>query len=280
MLHASRIADAVREAIPSTSADLRPDVLAALEGALETERSPRGRAVLTQLIENARRAASDRVPICQDTGSVWVRVEVGADECLTGDVQAAVDSAVADAYRSAGLRMSMARDALVDRSNSGDNTPAFVDIVVRPGSGATVHLMLKGAGSDNASRVAMLTPDAGPQGVRDMVLETVLANASSACPPLVIGVGVGSTFDKVGTLAKRALLRRVGEAHPDPFVSELEADLLEAINATGIGPGALGGDTTALAVHVLTAPCHIAAFPVAVNIGCSAMRSATVEIQP
>ncbi len=138
--------------------------------------------------------------------------------------------------------------------------------------------MLKGGGSDNASRIEMLPPSAGFEGVRRVVLETVEAKASGACPPLFIGVGVGATFDKVGGLAKKALLREIGTAPSDPRLAELEAELLAAVNATGIGPGGLGGDTTALAVHVATAPCHIAALPVAVNLGCSAVRSASVEV--
>ena len=274
------IADAVRAAIPRAAASLRPDALAAMRAAAQRERSPRGRAVLEQLLDNACLAERDSMPLCQDTGTVWVRVELGAEECVCGDLQAAVDLAVAEAYRDANLRMSVVRDALLDRTNTQDNTPAFVDIALgaRPGTGATVHVMLKGGGSDNASRIEMLPPSAGFEGVRRVVLETVEAKASGACPPLLIGVGVGATFDKVGGLAKKALLREIGTAPTDPRLAELEAELLAAVNATGIGPGGLGGDTTALAVHIATAPCHIAALPVAVNLGCSAVRSASVEV--
>jgi fumarate hydratase class I/fumarate hydratase subunit alpha len=174
--------------------------------------------------------------------------------------------------------MSTVCDALLDRSNRGDNGPAFVEIAFRPGSGATVHVMLKGGGSDNASRVVMLPPSAGWNGVRDVVMAAVREKASSACPPLLIGVGVGATFDKVGTLAKKALLREIGEAPSDPRLAALEAELLDAVNETGIGAGGLGGDVTALAVHVATAPCHIAALPVAVNMGCCAVRSASIDL--
>lgn len=278
MVLAADIAQAVRTAVPLAACNLRPDALAVLEAACSSERSERGRAVLAQLVENARIAKTQSVPLCQDTGSVWVRVELGVSECLEGDLQARVDEAVADAYRVAGLRMSLVADALIDRSNTGDNTPAFIDLVQRPGSGATVHVMLKGGGSDNASRVEMLTPDAGFDGIERLVLETVQAKATGACPPLVVGVGVGSTFDKVGSLAKKALLRPVGERSPDGQIAEFEQRLLSAINRTGIGPAGLGGDTTALAVHVVSAPCHIAALPVAVNLGCCAVRSATVEV--
>ncbi len=278
MLRASSIGDAVREAVARAACELRPDVAAALADAAKRERSSRGRAVLAQLVENARIAAADRVPICQDTGTVWVRIELGSEETLTGNVATEINAAVASAYREAGLRMSLVRDALLDRTNTGDNTPAFVDLLWRPGTGATVHVMLKGGGSDNASRIAMLTPDAGFEGVKRLVVETVEATATGACPPLLVGVGVGATFDKVGGLAKRALLREIGSVPKDDRVGAMEAELLDAVNATGIGPAGLGGDTTALAVHLVTAPCHIAALPVAVNMGCCAVRSAVVEV--
>lgn len=278
MLTAAQIGDAVREAIPAVACSLRSDVAAALSEAAGRERSERGRAVLEQLVANAELAQSVDVPLCQDTGSVWVRIELGSEETLTGNVQTEVNAAVAAAFRSGRLRMSMVRDALLDRTNTGDNTPAFVDVVWRPGTGALVHVMLKGGGSDNASRVEMLAPDAGFDGVKRVVLETVAANATGACPPLMVGVGVGGTFDKVGGLAKRALLREIGTVPKDDRVAAFETELLAAVNATGIGPAGLGGDTTALSVHVVTAPCHIAALPVAVNMGCCAVRSASVEV--
>lgn len=278
MITASQIASAVLEAIPRVAVELRPDVLEALRRAVETERSPRGRAVLGQLVENGELAAAQRVPLCQDTGTVHVWIELGVEECLTGGVQAAVDDAVREAYTSAGLRMSVVGDALLDRSNTKDNTPAFVEITQRPGTGATIHVMLKGGGSDNASRLAMLAPAEGWTGIRDFVLDTVEATATSACPPVIVGVGVGGTFDKVASLSKRALLVRLDEKTSDPRMASMEGELLEAINATGIGPAGLGGDMTALGVRIVSGQCHIAALPVAVNVGCHSMRSTTVEI--
>jgi fumarate hydratase subunit alpha len=277
VLTSRHIAAAVRAAIAEAAVTLRPDVLAALERAVVAETAPRARAVLAQLVENAAIAKSDRVPLCQDTGTVWVRLTMGSDEALGGDLQATVDAAVASAFRENALRMSVVRDALWDRTNTGDNTPAFIEIASRPGSGVTVDVMLKGGGSDNASVVAMLDPAQGMDGVREAVVAAVRARGANACPPLIVGVGVGSTFDRVGALAKHALLRRIG-AHGDPRAAAFEAELLAAVNATGIGPGGLGGVTTALAVHVESAPCHIAALPVAVNLGCCAVRSATVEL--
>lgn len=272
------IAEAVYAAIAEAATTLRPDVAAALEAAVAAEPSARGREVLGQLVENAAIASRDRVPLCQDTGTVWVWVELGERECLDGDLRVAIDDAVARSYRDHALRMSVVRDALGDRTNTGDNTPAFLDITLRPGTGATIHVMLKGGGSDNASALAMLDPSAGAAGIERFVLETVSAKATGACPPLVVGVGVGGTFDSVAKLAKKALLRPLGTPALTEAAAVLEARLLDAINALGIGPAGLGGATTALGAHVLTAPCHIAALPVAVNLGCSAMRSAVVEV--
>ena len=279
-LSAAAVADAVYQGITQAATTLRPDVLAAVERAQARETAQRAQAVLAQILENAAVAAGDRVPLCQDTGTVWVRVEVGQELLVPGDVLSQVDDAVARAYTDARLRMSVLADALFDRTNTGDNTPAFCELALRPGSGATVHVMLKGGGSDNASRVVMLAPGAGPEGVRQVVLDCVREKAANACPPLIIGLGVGATFDKVAGLAKHALLREVGSPAASPEAAAFEADLLERVNALGIGPAALGGATTALAVHLETAPCHIAALPVAVNMGCCAMRTASIELIP
>ncbi|MCK8114651.1 fumarate hydratase [Anaerosoma tenue] len=272
------IGEAVRSAIGIAATSLRADVRSAIERAAVSESSARGREVLSQMLENAAIAERDGVPLCQDTGATWVWVELSLEERLGGDLAAAVDEAVRTAYREGALRMSVVRDAIFDRRNTGDNTPAFLDVTLRPGTGATVHVMLKGGGSDNASVVRMLEPSAGIEGVRRLVLDTVSAKGASACPPLVVGVGVGGTFDSVGKLAKKALLREVGSASLDEQTESLEAALLADVNALGIGPAGLGGATTALAVHVVTAPCHIAALPVAVNLGCSSLRTVTVEI--
>jgi fumarate hydratase class I/fumarate hydratase subunit alpha len=208
-----------------------------------------------------------------------VRLTLGADQELPGGLQEVADEAIAAAYRVGTLRMSMVRDALFDRTNTGDNTPAILSVSLRPGTGAEVDVMLKGGGSDNASALAMLPPSAGVEGVRRFVLETVEATATGACPPLLVGVAVGGTFDTVAGLAKGQLLREIGSPAASAEAADLEASLLSAVNATGIGPAGLGGRTTALAVHVVTAPCHIAALPVAVNLGCCAIRSAHREIQ-
>ncbi|MBQ9690623.1 MAG: fumarate hydratase [Eggerthellaceae bacterium] len=276
----TQIARVVEENIFSLATRVPEDVLQAFQQAQQSEpRTSRGAFVLDQLLENAHIAQVDGVPLCQDTGSVWISLEVGPDTVVPGDIFSGVNDAVAQAYREHNLRKSIVKDALFNRENTQDNTPAFCDIKISEKPGARLHIMLKGGGSDNASRVVMLAPSAGKQGIIDEVLACVKQKAANACPPLVIGIGVGSTFDHVGLLAKEALLRPVGSIHPNEDVAQFEQELLEKVNATGLGPGALGGINLALAVHVNTAPCHIAALPLAINMGCSALRRTTIELK-
>lgn len=277
-LNAEQIAEAVHDAILECAVALRPDVLAAVRAVRVEETTPRACKVLDQIEENARIAAEDRVPLCQDTGTVWVCLEVGTDVCVPGNAFSQVDEAVARAYDEGSLRKSVLSDALFNRVNTGDNTPAFCELKLHGGTGAVLHVMLKGGGSDNASRVVMLAPGAGRKGIRKAVLDCVREKAANACPPLIVGVGVGATFDKVAGLAKHALLRPVGSPAQSEEAAAFEAELLAEMNATSIGPGALGGRATALAVHLETAPCHIAALPLAVNMGCCAMRSKSIEL--
>ena len=272
------VAKTVRDALPQLAFELPTDIQAGLLNAYEREENPRGREALRLLVENARIAREDRVAICQDTGSVWVCLEIGPDVVVSGDVLEGVDEAVAHAFTANNLRKSLVRDAIFDRANTGDNTPAFCELRVSELPGARLHIMCKGGGSDNASRVVMLTPGAGRRGVIDAVLACVREKAANACPPLVVGVGIGSTFDKVAGLAKMALMRPIDQEAPDADTAALESELVAAVNATGIGAAALGGMTTALAVRVKSAPCHIAALPVAINMGCSAMRRGTYEL--
>ena len=278
-LDAETVGEAVYDAIRQCAVTLRPDFRKAVEAARE-EAAPESReaGVLDRILENARIGATDGVPICQDTGSVWVGLEVGESLAVPGNIFSRVNDAVARAYTDGRLRMSLVRDALFDRANTGDNTPAFCELKLVPGDSATLHVLLKGGGSDNASRVVMLPPGAGADSVRRVVLDCVREKAANACPPLVIGLGVGATFDKVAGLAKHALLREVGSSAASAEAAAFEEELLAEVNALGIGPAALGGAPTALAVHLETAPCHIAALPVAVNMGCCAMRSASVQL--
>jgi len=278
MLQATEIADRAAELMAQAATRLRPDVREALVSALARERGERAREVLQVLLENDAIARRDRVPLCQDTGTTWIRLELAAGETLAGDLQAACDAACAQASRAIGLRASVVADALADRRNTTTNTPVFVDIVQTGASYSTLHVMLKGAGSDNASRILMLDPDASADEIEAAVLAAVTEKGSMACPPLVIGVGVGGTFDTVAKLSKRALLRPLDAAHPNEQIAQLEERLLTAVNATGIGPAALGGDTTVLAVRIQTTPCHIAAMPLAINLCCNALRSASCKL--
>ena len=274
-----RVAQNVYEAIRHCAVTLRPDFLRAIEAArAATPDDARAASVLDSILENAAIAREDGVPLCQDTGSVWVCLEVGEELAVPGNIFSGVNDAVARAYADGRLRMSLVRDALFDRANTDNNTPAFCEVKIVPGAGATLHVLLKGGGSDNASRVVMLPPGAGADGVRQAVLDCVREKAANACPPLVIGLGVGATFDKVAGMAKHALLREVGSPAASDEAAAFEAELLAEVNALGLGPGALGGTPTAVAVHLETAPCHIAALPVAVNMGCCAMRSATIPL--
>ena len=278
-LDSNNVAEAIAFAIPQLAAKLPADVRQAMAHARDEERGKRARIVLDQLCDNCMIAGQNMLPICQDTGTVWVCLEIGPDVNIHGDIFSEVNDVVAHAYTQNALRKSVVRDALFDRTNTQDNTPAFCELrfVDEPGA-AHLHVMLKGGGSDNASCVTMLTPSVGKQGVIDTVIARVKEKASCACPPLVVGVGVGATFDKVAGLSKLALMRPLGISNPDPEADAFEQELLAAINETGIGAGALGGKTTALAVRVKTAPCHIAALPVAVNMGCSALRRMTIEL--
>jgi len=280
-LSAQTIAQTCESLLKDCATVMRPDIERALQGALERERSASARRILTQMIENARIAESDRLPLCQDTGSVWVSIERVGEVYLSGDLQAELDRSAARVWEQQGLRASMVRDALHDRTNTGDNSPVFIELSTRrkdhSGSserpGVCISVMLKGAGSDNASRVIMLSPSDGVDAIERELVALVEEKASMACPPLSIGIGIGATFDTVASLSKQALLRDITLPVGDARIEALEDRFLTAVNATGIGPAGRGGDTTALGVNVITAPCHIAALPVAINLGCCAVRS-------
>ncbi|MCL2525903.1 MAG: fumarate hydratase [Coriobacteriia bacterium] len=278
----SDIAAVVRQHLEVLASQLRPDVEAALVNAIARERNPQAKVTLELLLENAHLAADKGVPSCQDTGTVWVLIEAGSEAQVDfAGLQEALNLVVAEIYESQGLRASTVRDALSDRRNPGTNTPAFVEYVRLATTGqdrdyrVVVSTMLKGAGSDNASSVVMISPGSTSADIVAAVCEAVREKASRACPPLVIGIGIGSTFDKVAGLSKRALLRPLDQTARIPEVAALEAEVLKAVNETGVGPAGLGGDTTALAVAIETAPSHIASLPLAINLSCHALRSRT-----
>lgn len=269
-------------AIRECATSLRQDFFAAIKEAYEKmslcEPDSLQTSVLEQIITNASIGKEQGLPICQDTGSVWVCLEVGEENDIPGNIFSELNSTVARAYTDGHLRMSIVEDALSHRANTNKNTPAFTDIHIVPGKAMKMHIMLKGGGSDNASRVVMLPPSAGWEGIKAEVLSCVREKAANACPPLLIGVGVGATFDKVAGLAKVALLREIGSMSSNEELQKMESELLAEVNKTGIGPGALGGTLTAVGVHIKTAPCHIAALPLAINMGCCAMRSASYTL--
>ena len=266
-----RIEDAVYALCRSACCEIGEDVLTLLEQGLARERSPFGREILRQLIENDRLACARRMPICQDTGMAVVFMDVGQDVHLAGgDLTQAVDSAVRRAYRDGCFRNSVL-DPLT-RKNTGDNTPAVLYTRIVPGEQVEIAVAPKGFGSENMSRLGMLTPSQGLEGVLDFVVETVRLAGANPCPPVVVGVGIGSTAEGCMLLAKRQLLRDAGAPSPDPELAQIERELLERINRLGIGPQGLGGDVTALAVHAAKTPTHLAGLPVAVNMQCHAAR--------
>jgi len=273
-VHVSEVSRAVRELCMEICYVMPPDMVSAINRARDKETSPLGRQVLDLLVENQRLAAEGELPYCQDTGFTVVFLELGQDVHLVGgDLGDAIDEGVRAGYRDGYLRGSIVRDPLFERRNTGDNTPAFVHTRMVPGDRVRIRVDAKGAGSENMSRHAMLRPADGVEGVKDFVLRAVADAGPNACPPGIIGVGVGGTFETSALIAKRALLRSVGEPHPDPRIARLESELFERCNELGLGPEALGGTQTVLAVHVETMPTHIASLPVAVNVECHAHRT-------
>ncbi len=273
----AEVVAATRQLCLEAAIRLPADVWEALRAARQREHSPLGRRVLDEILENDELAAREAVPMCQDTGTAVVFAELGEDARVEGGLSEAINEGVRQGYRDAYLRKSIVGDPL-RRRNTGDNTPAVVHVDLVPGDRLRLTLLPKGGGAENMSRATMLAPAEGERGVRAFVLETVEAAGPNACPPVIVGVGVGGTFDTVGLLAKRALLRRVGERHPDPYYAAMEEELLEAINGLGLGPMGYGGTVTAFDVHIEAAPCHIASLPVAVNLQCHAARVARAEV--
>lgn len=252
---------------------LPEDVLKALKKAQEAEESPVGREVLAKLLENAEIAAQGAIPLCQDTGSAIVFLELGQDAHIVGgDLYAAINEGVRQGYAAGYLRKSMVSRPFSTRTNTKDNTPAIVYTDIVPGDRLKIMAIPKGGGAENMSRLAMLQPAQGRQGIIDFVVKAVDEAGSNPCPPVVVGVGIGGTFEKCPLLAKRALLREVAKPSPDSEVAELEAELLKRINNLGIGPMGYGGRVTALAVPVEVFPAHIASLPVAVNLQCWCAR--------
>lgn len=268
---AEKVTETVRRLCIEANCYLPLDVKDCIENSYSEESWPQAREILEQIMDNYKIAESEARPICQDTGLACVFVNVGQEVQIEGNLTEAIHEGVRRGYGEGYLRKSVVKDPL-NRVNTGDNTPAMIYYDIVPGDKLEITVAPKGAGSENMSRIAMLKPSDGLQGVKDFILQTVKEAGPNPCPPIVVGVGVGGTFDKAAFLAKKALIRSLDERNPDPFWAKLEIELLEKINELGIGPQGFGGKTTALCVNIEQFPTHIASLPVAVNINCHVTR--------
>jgi fumarate hydratase subunit alpha len=267
-----QVRDTVAKLCIEANCLLGEDVVRALKNGLKQEESPTGRDILNQLLENERIARKEMLPMCQDTGWAVVWLEMGSGARVSGgELYDAITQGVAKGYKEGYLRKSIVADPL-RRKNTGDNTPPIVYTDIVPGDKLKITVQPKGGGSENMSEVKMLSAADGAEGIKRFVVDRVARSKANPCPPVIVGVGIGGTFEKCAMLSKKALLREVGSNHPDPFYAEMEKELLERINKLGIGPQGLGGRVTALAVFVEAFPCHIATMPCAVNINCHAAR--------
>lgn len=277
-IHTDEIIKAIRQMCIDANLHLSDDVKAAIYQDANTEQSPIGKKILEQLEKNMDIAENEEIPICQDTGMAVVFLKIGQDLHIAGmNLEDAVNEGIRQGYVDGYLRKSVVRDPL-QRENTKDNTPGIIHYTIVPGEQLTITVAPKGFGSENMSRVFMLKPADGIEGVKDAILGAVRDAGPNACPPMVVGVGIGGDFEKCAIMAKQALTRNVNERSDIPYVKELEEEMLEKINRLGIGPGGLGGTTTALAVNINTYPTHIAGLPVAVNICCHVDRHVTVVL--
>lgn len=276
-ISAAAITDAVADLCIKANTQLPPDIVAALDASRRSEPWPLAKQTLGLLWDNMELAEVKNLPICQDTGMACVFVELGQEVHIDGDFEQAIHAGVRKGYGDGYLRKSIVGDPL-RRVNTEDNTPAAITVRLVPGDGCTITVAPKGAGSENMSRLGMLKPADGVEGVKNFVLETVKLAGSNPCPPIVLGIGIGGFFDKVSYLAKHALLRPIDVPNPDSFYAQLEQELLEEINALGIGPQGFGGRTTCLGVSIETAPTHVASLPVAVNVSCHVTRRASASL--
>lgn len=277
-VHYHDIVQAVKKLCMDANYHLGSDVVNAFHRAMKTEESAVGKDVLNQLIVNAQIATTENVPMCQDTGLVVCFVELGQDcHIVGGSLYDAINEGIRQGYKEGYLRNSIVKDPL-ERVNTGDNTPGVIHVELTEGDLCTIHISAKGFGSENMSRLAMLKPADGIEAVKEFVIETVRLAGPNACPPMVVGVGLGGNFEKSAYLAKKSLLRPIGERNPRKDIARLEEELLDRINRLGLGPQGMGGRTTALDVHVEVYATHIAGLPVAVNINCHASRHKTAVL--
>lgn len=276
-VHTDEIIKAVRDLVIDANYNLGEDILSAFDRAIETDESPVAREVLKELKENVHIARSEQCPICQDTGLAVLFIELGQDvHIVGGDLKSAINEGVRKGYAEGYLRKSTCNP--FSRKNVGDNTPAVIHIDIVPGDRIKIIAAPKGGGSENMSRVVMLSPSEGIEGIKNSVVNRVEESGPNPCPPTIVGVGIGGTFERSAILAKKALLRKIGERNPDPEIAMIEIEVLERINKLGIGPMGYGGNTTALDVFFEVEPCHIASLPLAINIQCHAARHKEVII--
>lgn len=276
-VHVDEVIPAVKQLCIDANYDLGEDVVGALTSSLESEVSPTGKLVLQQIIDNAAIAADERAPMCQDTGTAVIFVDLGQDVHIDGgSLYDAINEGVRQGYREGFLRNSICHP--MTRKNTGDNTPAVVHIDLVPGDRLKFIIAPKGGGSENMSSVAMLKPSDGIQGIKDYVLKRAAEMGPNPCPPITMGIGIGGTFEKAAMLAKKAILRPLGSRNPDPELAKLEEEIHQGINDLGIGAMGMGGSTFALGVHILVHPCHIASLPLGLNIQCHASRHKEVDI--
>ena len=274
----SKVTDAVKQMCIDANYYIGQDVVDRFKACLDEETSPTGQEVIKKILENIEIAKNEQMPACQDTGFAVFFVEMGQDvHFVGGDFIEAVNEGVRQGYKEGYLRKSIVSDP-IERKNTGDNTPAIIHTEIVPGDKVKITVAPKGGGSENMSEVKMFAPAAGVEGVKEFVVDRVKRSGANPCPPVIVGVGIGGTFDKCAQIAKKALLRPLGTKHPNPYYADLEAELLEKINKLGIGPVGFGGRCTALAVHIEVHPCHIASFPVAVNMQCHVARHKSVEL--
>ena len=272
------IISSIKEMCIQATHYLSDDMKSALYKGVEKEESPLGRQILEQLCENLKIAGEDMIPICQDTGMAVVFVEIGQEvHIVDGGLEDAINEGVRQGYIEGYLRKSVVKDP-VRRGNTGDNTPAMIYTEIVPGEQIKITVGPKGFGSENMSAIRMFKPSAGLQGIKDFILETVETAGPNPCPPMVVGVGIGGTFDKAALLAKKALMRPIDSENPDPFYADLEKEMLEKVNKLGIGPQGFGGKTTAIGLNIETMATHIAGMPCAININCHVTRHKTEVI--
>lgn len=274
-INGADISAAVARMCMSANTKLPDDVRRKFEEGLAGETTDAGREIFRQLLENADLAFETKLPLCQDCGLAIFYVEMGEDVCVPGGINKAITEGMVQGYKDGFLRKSSC-DPLT-RKNTGDNTPAIIHIDFVPGDGLKISYMAKGGGSENMSRVTMLSPSQGWEGIKKFVVQRVVEAGPNPCPPIILGIGIGGTFETAPKNAKRALLRKLDDTHPDPKVAEMEAELLAAVNKLGIGPMGLGGSYTCLGVKIAVAPCHIASLPLAVNVQCHSARHEEVE---